>query len=195
MDIFDYLKIDKPLDQLAPSYFSILVDLIQDTFNGPKSDLQQLSEILHKTLLEQLRLLAPEVRNGILHDQHQSPELRQAYALGQISLAQHLLASITSKRIDDSFIPTLLERKFRPMLKLLLAKDMTGVDLAKETSSTPETISRKLRQLRAMGAADFRRDGTHVVNFLTHVAKDVLAEHGIKQKSVRGQQKTSDEQS
>jgi DNA-binding transcriptional ArsR family regulator len=185
MDIFNYLRIDKPMEELESSYFSILSQMIQDCEGGTKADLGEFSQFLVKLFHEQLRAISPEVRNAIIDKKNASPELRQAYVMGQLSLAQSVISSMFSKRADDTFVPTLLQRKYRDILKHLLAKDMTGVDLAKLTKSSPETISRKMRVLREMGAADFRKDGTHTVNFLTHVAKAVLADNGVTKKKLR----------
>jgi DNA-binding transcriptional ArsR family regulator len=185
MEIFDYLRIDKPMEQLESSYFSILSQMIQDCEGGTKSDLGAFSQFLVKVVHDQLRAVSPEVRSAIIGMENASPELRQAYVMGQLSLAQSVISSMFSRRADDTFVPTLLQRKYRDILKHLLAKDMTGVDLARLTNSTPETISRKLRLLREMGAADFRKDGTHTVNFLTHVAKAVLTDNGVTKKKLR----------
>lgn len=185
MEIFDYLRIDMPMEQLEPSYFSILSQMIQDCEGGTKADLGAFSQFLVKLVHDQLRAVSPEVRSAIIGMENASPELRQAYVMGQLSLAQSVISSMFSRRADDTFVPTLLQRKYRDILKHLLAKDMTGVDLARLTNSTPETISRKLRLLREMGAADFRKDGTHTVNFLTHVAKAVLADNGVTKKKLR----------
>jgi DNA-binding transcriptional ArsR family regulator len=185
MEIFDYLRIDKPMEQLESSYFSILSQMIQDCEGGTKADLGAFSQFLVKLVHDQLRAVSPEVRSAIIGMENASPELRQAYVMGQLSLAQSVISSMFSRRADDTFVPTLLQRKYRDILKHLLAKDMTGVDLARLTKSTPETISRKLRLLREMGAADFRKDGTHTVNFLTHVAKAVLADNGVTKKKLR----------
>lgn len=189
MDIFEYLRINKPLEQLEPSYFAILSEMIEDCFGGTKADLGQFSDFLQETFIGQLRVVSPEVRAAIVQHQPVSPELRQAYVLGQLSLAQSLISSICSKRVNDSFEPTLLQRKYRDLLKLLLAKDMSSLELARLTKSTPETINRKMYHLRKIGAADFRKDfrkdGTHVINFLTLPAKGVLGHHRILKKVVR----------
>lgn len=187
MEVFDYLRIDKPLEQLESSYFSILSQMIQDCEGGTKAELQEFAQFLEKLFREQFRAVSTEVREAIVDKKNASPELRQAYVMGQLSLAQSLISSMCYKRADDTFVPTLLQRKYRDIVKHLLAKDMTGVDLARLTKSTPETISRKMRVLREMGAADFRKDGTHTVNFLTHVAKAVLADNGIKKKGSRAE--------
>ena len=189
MEIFDFLRIDKPLEQLESSYFAILSDMIEDCFGGTKAELGQFSDFLQETFIAQLRAVSPEVRAAIVQHQPVSTELRQAYVLGQLSLAQSLISSICSKRVDDNFEPTLLERKYRDLVKLLLTKDMSDAELAELTASTPETINRKMRRLRMIGAADFRKDfrkdGSHVINFLTLPAKGVLEHHRIRPKAVR----------
>ncbi|WP_338924504.1 hypothetical protein V0M98_33355 (plasmid) [Pseudomonas silesiensis] len=188
MDIFEYLRIDKPLDQLPASYFPILSQMVEDCFGGTKAELGQFSDFLQETVVSQLRAVSPEVRAAILQHQPVSPELRQAYAMGQLAFAQALVSSMCSGRVDDSFEPTLLQRKYRDVLKLLLAKDMSDAELARLTNSTTETISRKMYHLRRIGAADFRKDfrkdGANVINFLTLPAKSVLEHHRIRPKAV-----------
>jgi hypothetical protein len=188
MDIFEYLRIDKPLEQLPASFFSILSQMVEDCFGGTKAELGQFSDFLQETVISQLRQVSPVVRAAIVQHQPVSPEFRQAYVLGQLAFAQGLVSSICHKRVSDSFEPTLLQRKYRDMLKLLLAKDMSADELARLTGSTPETINRKLYHLRMIGAADFRKDfrkdGSHVINFLTLAAKGILEHHRIRPKPV-----------
>ena len=57
------------------------------------------------------------------------------------------------------------------MQRLLACGDKTNSELSDEVGERVETVSRKLKKLRDIGAADFRRDGVHVYNFLTPAAK------------------------
>jgi DNA-binding transcriptional ArsR family regulator len=94
-----------------------------------------------------------------------------AFVLGKLSFAQLLTAQAAERRADDCFIDTLHAPKYKPYVIALERADLNGVQLAKITGESEETVSRKLRDLRKLGIVEFRRDGTSAINFLTPVAR------------------------
>ena len=64
-------------------------------------------------------------------------------------------------------------------MQALFSEDRTGQALAEITGERAETVSRKLKVLREMGAVDYRRDGTSFYNFLTPAARSAVADWAI----------------
>lgn len=104
---------------------------------------------------------------------------RHAFALGRLSFAQRIAAMHAERRADQSFEEMLTSRSLGPYVRALFENEMTGVDLAAALSHQPETVSRNLKRLRELGAVDFRREGTSLINFLTPAAQQ-LAEQGLE---------------
>lgn len=96
-----------------------------------------------------------------------------AYALGQISFAQLLAGQVGNRRIDERFATVIHENA--EIVKSLLERDRTGLELAEATGLRPETISRKLKTLRELGILDYHRDGTSLFNFLTPAARVIAS--------------------
>jgi DNA-binding transcriptional ArsR family regulator len=106
-------------------------------------------------------------------------ELRDAYVLGRLGSAQHLLSQALFSRADDLFAPTMQDRQYQSYVRALLDDDLSNTELGGRIEEAPETVSRKLRVLRQLGITDFRREGTFTINFLTSPAGTVARQLGL----------------
>lgn len=129
-----------------------------------------------QTLFNELR---PYLDKSVLRDlreaHHVPTALSQAYGLGQLAFAQLLAANAAQVSASDDFTDTLQSVKYAPYIRALLGRERTSSELRLVVDEREETVSRKLRELRELGAADFRRDGREVVNFLTPLAKEIAS--------------------
>lgn len=132
-----------------------------------KSLAPQLTDLVHGLL----RVSPPDVRRATQNEA--SADMNAAYLLGQVGFAQRLASQVAEKRADRRFLPTMEKKLYRAYVAALAQRDMTGRELAEQCGETEETVSRKLKVLRGLGIADFRRDGTSFVNFLTPTARAV----------------------
>jgi DNA-binding transcriptional ArsR family regulator len=97
-----------------------------------------------------------------------------AYKLGKLSFAQQLVASAAVSRASDAFLDYLQEERLKLYFLHLLQGARTNKALAEFTGEAEETVSRKMKALRAAGVTGFRREGTYVYNFLTPSARRLL---------------------
>ncbi|MBI6883282.1 hypothetical protein [Pseudomonas putida] len=178
-DIFDALKIETPIQDLWPNYFSAIGDLLEDMGGMTKEDIGKLAVFLETTFREQLRAVDGEVRKAVINSRDCSPELRQAFQMGQLAFASMLAGQTFSRRADDSFVPIVLKPSNRTLMRALLGGDKSDADLAQITRLTEKTIKKKLYELRVLGICEHRSNGREIVNFLTMLAKSVLEQKGI----------------
>jgi DNA-binding transcriptional ArsR family regulator len=127
-------------------------------------------------LLEYLLSLEPATAQAILGAQPDHKNEQAAYIIGQVSFAQLLAAQAAERRVDDEFTTWMSNNLFKSYIDALARKDLNGKELAEICNEVPETVSRKLKQLRELGITEFRREGTSFYNFLTPAARSVLAE-------------------
>lgn len=99
-----------------------------------------------------------------------------AFALGQLGFAYQIAAAAAQKRADAGFEATLMKEPFIRYVRAIYAGDLTGTALAEAVDQRAETVSRNLKVLREIGAVDFRREGTNLINFLTPAARHLVAE-------------------
>lgn len=97
-----------------------------------------------------------------------------AFTLGQINFAQAFAARAFERRVDETFAATIVDQRYERIVRALAERSMSGVDLAERIGGTEETVSRKMRVLRSLGIADYRRQGNKLVNFLTPPAAAVV---------------------
>lgn len=151
-------------------------DVAEALSQGGRSHAEGLALKL-QTLLSQLRPhLDPTVLRELRDANRVVGPLAQAYGLGQLVFAQLLTANAASASADDNFEDILKGAKYAAYVRALLGTERTSAELRNIVDEREETVSRKLRDLRELGAADFRRDGREVINFLTPLAQEV-AEH------------------
>ena len=169
--------------ELPPSVFagvsSRLVDALSSASSAPIAALEQ---SLSAAIRQLLTRSSPQVIQAIKGSRDHRTEL-EAYALGQLSFAQQLSAYVVNSRIDDSYVRELSDKKWAPYLRELLLGERTNTELALSTQQAEETVSRKVKDLRALGITDYRKEGVYVINFLTPVARRILVaqkeSHGL----------------
>lgn len=144
-------------------------EAIVDPRDTPVADLRaQLVEGLRDGLAKAPAEVVDAIRDGDIRNPH-----RIAYLLGQLGMAQTIAAQAIDRRCGEEFTETLAKEGYAPYIEALLGGSLSNSDLAKITGERLETVSRKLARLREIGAADFRRDGQAVHNFLTPAAEAV----------------------
>lgn len=142
---------------------------------GSKQEIEILNEQLSVLFRTALISASPEVYKAVVGEISESQE-SDAYVLGQMSFAQHLAAYIFSQRAGDEFLEVLLDKGNCEYIKALYRQDLSGKGLAQLVRERGETVSRKLKRLREVGATDFRREGTTLINFLTPAARAAVDE-------------------
>ncbi|MDP2450030.1 MAG: helix-turn-helix domain-containing protein [Polaromonas sp.] len=148
-------------------------DVAEALSHGSRSHTEALA-IKLQTLLSQLRPhLDPNVLRELRDANQVLGPVAQAYGLGQLAFAQLLTANAASASADDNFEEVLKGVKYAAYVRALLGKEQTSAELRRLVNEREETVSRKLRELRELGATDFRRDGREVINFLTPLAQQV----------------------
>ncbi|MEJ2794241.1 helix-turn-helix domain-containing protein [Iodobacter sp. LRB] len=130
-------------------------------------------------LLDHLLSLEPVAAQAILGTQPEHANEQAAYIIGQVSFAQLLAAQAAERRVDDEFHSWMSNCLYKPYIDALASKDLNGKELADICGEVPETVSRKLKQLRELGITEFRREGTSFYNFLTPAARSVLSESSL----------------
>lgn len=105
------------------------------------------------------------------------------FELGEIDAVQQLLSYAGSRRETEIFLAALRDERYASYFKALFHRDLSNYEIATRTKERPETVSRKLKELREAGITDFQKRGTKAINFLTPAARaalpDMLA--GIEQ--------------
>jgi hypothetical protein len=160
---------------LPPEIMLELADRLEEAISASANKpLQALSEQLI-ALFNKLLHLAPvpaadAAYGSALPDSDESA----AYLLGQVSFAQLLASQTMLNRASDEFMAVMQDHRYEQYIKALAVKDCSGVDLAGLTGERTETVSRKLKDLRELGIADFYREGNKALNFLTPAAQAAL---------------------
>lgn len=143
------------------------------------TQIRALAAQLEDLLVQASAVAEPEARRAAWRDAaSRSTAIGHAFDLGQISFAHQFAADIAAKRADAGFEQLLASESLAPYVQALWADDLTGVELAEEVGHRPETVSRNLRKLREMGAVDYRREGTRLINFLTPATRDLAEQAG-----------------
>lgn len=157
---------------LPSGLFAAIATRLEDALaDGSRETLLLMQEQLGTFLKVYLKRSDKSVVDAIRRTGDVDANAAAAYALGQISFAQLLAAQAGSKRADDQFENVINDNA--DIVRVLLEKDRTGLELAEATGLRPETISRKVKLLRENGVTDFYREGTSLMNFLTPAAKAV----------------------
>jgi DNA-binding transcriptional ArsR family regulator len=127
-----------------------------------------------RTLFEQLAKKTPADLVGVLSTPHKSPSIHHAFSMGQLAFAQQLAGYVSSRRASSQFVEAIHDVKLRQYVSALAKADLSGTQLSTLVKERVETVSRKLADLRRIGITDFRREGVHIINFLTPAAKAVF---------------------
>ena len=176
-DIFEEF-LDAPSEPLGmnPAITGVIADYLEEAvLSTSKRKLDQLSKALVSLINDSLRNSPKAVVQAAVNALDAGENERTAYLLGQISFAQLFASQSAHRRVSDDFVVTIKDVAYFSYVTSLYHGDKTNTDLLPYVSDKRiETVSRKLKRLRELGVTDFRREGTHIVNFLTPVAKAVF---------------------
>ncbi len=163
------------LAQLSAMHSNKLAYEITETLfqHGGRSKIEYLTFAMQERLRQLRPYLDPVVLTDLQNAKQSFGPVAQAYGLGQLAFAQLLAANAVSKNADDNFEELLKGKKYAHYIRCMLEGERTSYELKKLSGEREETVSRKLKELREIGASDFRRDGREVINFLTPIAKEV----------------------
>jgi DNA-binding transcriptional ArsR family regulator len=156
----------------SPAVFAGMAEEVEEAITShTRERLDRLQERLGDEFMELLRH-APDSVISAVHGTSagETPEL-VAYVLGKLSFGQAVTAQAAERRADDCYVDILHALRFKDYIKALERGDLNGVQLAEVTGDRPETVSRKLKDLRDAGIVEFRREGTSIINFLTPSAR------------------------
>lgn len=156
-----------------------ICDLLEDaSVATDRREIKTAHDVLEKsyrTLLATANERARRAASGV----DAGTDEAMAHTLGQISFAQAFAAHAHERRAQATFAEALVEGRFEKIVRALAERQMTGVELAERIEVAKETISRNLKELRAIGITDFRRDGTRLINFLTPPAAALVKSMNI----------------
>lgn len=168
----------KDPSDLPAGMASILSELLEQALTT--GDHQTLRSLRDDIVALQQRLLdaAPADTIDAIVDAPTTPHhkaIAAAFHLGQINLTQVLAAQASEHMVDTQFLQAMQAQAYRPYIEALRNGDLSNSALQPLCGDVTETVSRKLKALRALGITDVRRDGKLAINFLTPAARDVLA--------------------
>lgn len=162
---------------MRPEIMIELADRMEEAISASSNKpLQAMSEQLIALFNKLLHLAPTPAADAAYGSASLDSAESAAYLLGQVGFAQLLASQTLVNRADDGFIAVIQDHRYEQYIKALSVKDYSGVDLAVSTGECAETVSRKLKVLRALGIADFYREGNKVLNFLTPAAQAALPE-------------------
>ncbi|MEJ6011176.1 helix-turn-helix domain-containing protein [Novosphingobium aquae] len=148
----------------------IAIRLEEALASGLDQPLDSFSDQVRKSLRRGYAKAPVAVIEAIRNLDANSP-IRMSYVLGQLGMAQTVSSRARDRRVGEDFAAVLKSEAMALYVDALACGDKTNSELSDEVGERVETVSRKLKKLRDIGAADFRRDGVHVYNFLTPAAK------------------------
>lgn len=171
MSIQNDWKIENSI--LNPSSASVLADKIEVAVaSGSRGELAEIADKIegaYKHLYRQY----PEIRNFLIKYEGALESHKALYSMGQLSFASRFVSQVLQRRECKLFSELMMT--FSKYVEILSKGECSGVDLADKLHVAPETVSRNLKRLRDAGIAEFRREGTVLVNFLTPAAKSAVA--------------------
>lgn len=174
MGLFGLLQDSGTPSELPTSFFSALASHLNEALSSATaSPIEALESELSVAMRRLLRAAHPDAIAAAT-GRTRTDSVADAFALGQINFAQQLTALAGNSRIEDGFLEALRASKFSPYLRELFESERSNKELSTIISHSEETVSRRMRELRAQGITDFRKDGTLVINFLTPVARQIM---------------------
>jgi DNA-binding transcriptional ArsR family regulator len=166
--------------RLKPEIMLVIASYLEDAItSSSRKEISHVSESLVALLNESIRR-APDgavaaVRNSKSADESE----RASYLMGQVSFAQLIASQFANNRASDVFVKAMYHKAYFRYVAALFRNDLTNTELHNLIGERSETVSRKFKTLRALGIADFRRDGNSVVNFLTPLARHAFDESKV----------------
>lgn len=187
-----WLFLEQALEDLSKSAQStgldtILVDRIEAAAAASdKSRLDEASQFLVE-FLDKIAELLPEDVQRVIRDGEGDRSILLAHTLGQVGLAQVFSSRLADRRASVEAESALSNPRFVPFLKELYLKDLNGRDLARKVGQSEENVSRVLGELRRLGLASCRKQGTSVMNFLMASARAALTDVGDRERIMRNE--------
>lgn len=166
---------------LSNEMLTLIAARLEDALaDGRDAPLAELKEQLGVGLRVALARAPEDVIDAIRAGSADAP-YRKAYLLGQVGMAHNLALRASDRRVGEAFTAALTSEGLAPYVAALLEGALTNSQLAERTGERLETVSRKLKRLRDLGAADFRREGQLVHNFLTAPAQAVAKKNARRE--------------
>jgi len=161
--------------RLKPELMLVIAAYLEDAISSSsQKDIAQLSASLMTVLNESMRRAPSSAAAAARNIPAVSETDRASYLLGQVSFAQMIASQLSNSRASDAFMRTMYHRAYSRYVVALYRNDMNNTQLHNLIGERPETVSRKFKMLRALGVADFRREGNTIVNFLTPLARQAF---------------------
>lgn len=119
---------------------------------------------------------AKELHDRLFRTHGTQPE-QPAYLAGRLAALTDVLALAAQRCVVDPFTEVIRKDHFAGILRELLSHPLTNTELAARIGETSESVCRKLRDLRGVGAVLSHRDGRETVNSLSPAARAYLSDH------------------
>ena len=156
---------------LTPELINLIVVRLEEAIADPRdAHLGALRDQLNALLRSGMANISADLIAQLRQADKSATPVGAGYVLGNLAMAQALSARAMDRRCGEKFEQMLSSENLRPYVRALLEGAETNRGLADRVGHAAETVSRKLKILRELGAADFRRDGQHIYNFLTPAA-------------------------
>jgi hypothetical protein len=157
-----------------PSSASFLHALLEETLSTPeRSELLRASNVLEGALRKLLASAPEETRKGVLGDPGNPFHI--AYLLGQVAMAQGLVAYAHMARVDASFATNLTTGPMGRVATLLAAADRDPEFLIEAVGLTKGEGAALMSRMIQDGSVDFRKTEGRIIYFLTPAAMAVMA--------------------
>lgn len=159
-------------EDLKPEHMAVIAGHLEAAVSSHSlQELQVLSDALAKLFNQALRKAPADSITAVRNSPTADLAHRSSYMLGQISFAQLLASKVLISRPSDEFDTVLYDAAYVGYIYKLSEASRTNTALSEMLGERVETVSRKIKKLRELGITDFRKDGVHVINFLTPAAK------------------------
>ncbi|WP_338847585.1 hypothetical protein V8J88_02500 [Massilia sp. W12] len=142
--------------------------------SNKRSDLETLAPALAHLYSAMYQRAPLEARTAA--DPEASPALRAAWNLARVDFACHIAAQGLAARADQSFLDALQAPHNQVYLQAMASGGKSNAELKDCSGHEPETVSRKLRDLREAGVCSFQRIGKEVINSMTPLALELWQE-------------------
>lgn len=165
---------------LGSHFESVLADFLEEALLAKSRhrsvEIASLIEgLLNKCMME----AQPKVSVTATHPDDAPLELREAYIIGQLSLAQAVATTHINKKVCSLFLSAITDEANLKYVRALLDKEQSNKDLADIVNHSEEHTSRKLRELRELGIIESHKMGKWSMNFLTSAALGVITEYNL----------------
>jgi len=132
--------------------------------------LLELSDIISGALDAQVQA-APRELSDAIYGENGNGSLSRAFTIGHLSFAHLIVEQTSARRAGDFFCGAFKNDRYKKYIEFLVRDDLSNVRLAELVDERPETVSRKMKELRELGVTGFRRVGTQAINFLTPASR------------------------